>query len=829
MKNIIPLLVLWFTNIIFSQADIKGKFIPISEIANYDFLAPILKDKKIVLLGEQSHGDGATFDEKVNLIKHLHEKLGFNTIVFESGMYDSYKANTDFISKKEKVTVFDQAIGNIWSDTQSFKELMLYVDACAKKKDTIKILGFDCQEASIFGNYYLTELESTLTKHQIKFSKKTIVNLEKAFVSKDFEIFITNQNDATALLNDFEYITKSLNKISKLSANDRIIKQTFSSKIADLNFAMSQFQNQKIVAQNPRDEQMAKNLIFLSQLYPKEKMICWGASYHFAKSLQNYEDTPITEDYLQKQSDLEKATTGYSDYNSGDGKQLLEGALPMGAILKEHFKDSVYSIAFSSIEGSYGVVNTKPYPIFVPPTSSIENQLFNNNNNKVFFEFDNSNSSSFYSSILGNIPIKNKWDTSFDALLFIKKSYPPVARTYEKGSFINNQNINYKISGKIIDSKDNKPISNVEISVKDSKVNISADNNGFFAFTLEKNQLDKKIIVSAFNYISDTLSIGNLVRLNKKFLNIKLKKQNSESITLSEVRIANDYKLSAKDIVLNARNYIAKNYSQNPFNQDFYYKTESIKNEKNSTNTEAIIKTYHSKGMKSYENPDNSIYAEVKQLRNIKNRTDEYYYTDTYGFAFMFNKDPILSKSNVLHRTSAYELTNEGKQTYDNKKVYKISFENNSPGSYSTGFGYPAPRKSSGYLLVNADDFAVVKYEHCVIRQPYETKDKRIMNVSHKIYATYKKTEQYYFINQLAETTKSAFSSKNEDDKEKSVNIIYYTKTLKSTSINTQNIELISRPVLKLVNSKPFTEDTEFWKNNLLLINMNKLEIDVCE
>ena len=103
------------------------------------------------------------------------------------------------------------------------------------------------------------------------------------------------------------------------------------------------------------------------------------------------------------------------------------------------------------------------------------------------------------------------------------------------------------------------------------------------------------------------------------------------------------------------------------------------------------------------------------------------------------------------------------------------------------------------------------------------------MNVSHKIYATYKKTEQHYFINQLAETTKSAFSSKNEDDKEKSVNIIYYTKTLKSTSINTQNIELISRPVLKLVNSKPFTEDTEFWKNNLLLINMNKLEIDVCE
>ena len=103
------------------------------------------------------------------------------------------------------------------------------------------------------------------------------------------------------------------------------------------------------------------------------------------------------------------------------------------------------------------------------------------------------------------------------------------------------------------------------------------------------------------------------------------------------------------------------------------------------------------------------------------------------------------------------------------------------------------------------------------------------MNVSHKIYATYKKTEQHYFINQLAQTTKSAFRSKNEDNKERNANIIYDTNTLKSTSINTQNIELISRPVLKLVNSKPFTEDTEFWKNNIINLDMNNIEIDVCE
>jgi hypothetical protein len=78
-------------------AYLKKHAIPVRSIdaedgnsADLEPLREVIGNRRIVMLGESTHGDGATFAAKIRLIKFLHERMGFDVLAFESGFYIRY-------------------------------------------------------------------------------------------------------------------------------------------------------------------------------------------------------------------------------------------------------------------------------------------------------------------------------------------------------------------------------------------------------------------------------------------------------------------------------------------------------------------------------------------------------------------------------------------------------------------------------------------------------------------------------------------------------------------------------------------------------------------
>jgi len=793
---------------------------------DYSFLNEVLKNKRIVLLGEQTHGDGATFDEKVNIIKYLNQRLGYNSIVFESGLYENYKAWKLYSDKKANSSIYNGSIYALWSHTQSFQKLLDHVDRRAILNDTMKLIGFDSQErGQLFEKYFMTDLKKIFQDHQIIIPETTYDALEKAFVTKDLKGVATNKKDSLDLYQQYDLILNSFKNMHSLGKEEKMIKQVVLSQIAQVDFEIKVLQKQNIAVQNPRDLQMAKNLIFLSELYPNEKMICWGASYHFSNRIKNFGYTDVTEGYLKEQVALENEISKSSNSTFEEIKSL-KFALPMGEILKDHFKDKIYSLAFSSYEGEYGLVGEKTFPILMPPSNSIEQKMVADNNTKVFVDFDKNDTRSYYCSVLGNMPLKANWNAVFDGLLFIKKSYPPVLTAYPNMDSTNSEAQTFSIAGEIMDSKNDKLIPNADIYLMNCNKSVVANNKGAFRFNIPRSSFNDKLIISALGYYSDTITVSTLEKAKRNLIHIKLIKENNESIPLDDVVVVaakNSKSLSVDKIIKNARLRIKDNYCQSPYNQKFFFRSQTEKEDSIVFNEEATINTYNPNGIKASNDAVSNFYGELLQFRNATKNTSQENWGGIGYLGVIIFRNILLSTSNVLYQTSSFDLKKESVVVYNGRKVYVISFTNHAPDVFSTGFGNPPPKSATGFIYIDAESFAVLKFEHYVVLHPDRPNDGEnvIIESTHKITETYKSVDGKYFINYCNEKVENNYLAKSD---RKLLRVLNYSYDLMSEDINTKEVKIITRPIDRLKLGVEPKEDPEYWKNNNFILEDGKVE-----
>jgi len=363
-------------------------------------------DARIVLLGEQTHGEATTFQAKIRLVKFLHEKMGFDVLAFESGFYDCARI---WENVQAGGRVPDEVVGSLfymYATSVQMGDLFGYLQGDLSSKRPLVITGFDSQHTGEksktvlfddFGRFLSKEHPGVLDPDWELFRRVG----GDMFASRDYRPSIVDQQrffDKAAalkkLLNDDSKVTDSL------TSNAGFWYQVVCSIESQANrYWQLVHENENSV----RDLQMAKNLIWLTEkAYPGKKIIVWAHNVHIAKSFTALGAKSLTDD--------------------------PNAFVPMGETIHRYFGSRAYSIGFTGGEGSYmNYVDSKIIDVPAPMAGSIEAKLAATGDAYGFLDYHHA-PRSLRQSIPGCIadygPAKGEWPEVFDGLFFIDKVSP---------------------------------------------------------------------------------------------------------------------------------------------------------------------------------------------------------------------------------------------------------------------------------------------------------------------------------------------------------------------------------------------------------------------
>ena len=123
--------------------------IALSDTLNYndlEFLDDLLKDKRIVFLGESGHGVAEYTLLKSRVIRYLHEKLDFNVLAFEVNSADAFAANYYNSFTNADSTIYN-SISTLWH-VEEIVPLFNYIIASHNSKDPIFVQGVDLTQSN---------------------------------------------------------------------------------------------------------------------------------------------------------------------------------------------------------------------------------------------------------------------------------------------------------------------------------------------------------------------------------------------------------------------------------------------------------------------------------------------------------------------------------------------------------------------------------------------------------------------------------------------------------------------------------------------------------